>query len=129
MYLIDTDIVIDFLKNRPEVVNFFQKLGGELIKISIITFIEVQYGIKKSYQPKENEKRFNDFLKTFSISILPIEASNALKFIDVKLGLEEKKSPLADFDLLIAATAIANNLTLLTRNKRHFLRIKGLKVI
>ena len=48
------------------------------------------------------------------------------KFAAIKVYLEKKGKRLEDFDLLIAVTALVNNLTLVTYNKRHFERIEGL---
>ena len=67
-------------------------------------------------------------IASFDIKILPVEEKVAEIQLDIKIDLENKKQPLADFDLLIAATAIAQNLTLITRNKKHFRRIKQLKI-
>lgn len=125
-YLIDTDLIIDYLNNQKDAKKLFMRLLNNEIKISIITFIEIEYGIKKSSNPDKRKEEFINFINDFSVEILPINFKIAENFIDIKLELENKKTPLADFDLFIASTAIVNKLTLITRNKRHFKRIKDL---
>lgn len=127
-YLIDTDIIIDFLKNQNNSVAFFTKIADYPIKISVINQIEIEYGIQKSVHPQKRKKEFQDFLDSFSIIILPVDSIVAKEFIKIKIDLENKKTPLADFDLLIAASAIANNLKLATRNTGHFQRINSLQL-
>ena len=83
----------------------------------------------KSFQPEKRKREFKDFIDSFSVVMIPIESSVAAEFIKIKIDLEKKRVPLADFDLLIAATALVNNLILATRNKKHFSRIKNLKLI
>ena len=56
-YLVDTDILIDFLKNQKPAIDLFSKIKDVPIKISVITFLEVEYGIKKS---QNSEKRKNE---------------------------------------------------------------------
>ncbi len=128
-YLIDTDVSIDFLKNQKPAIDLFHKLTNESIKISVITLIEIGYGIEKSYQPKKKKKQFRDFINEFSIAIIPVDSIISEEFVRLKIDLEKQKNPLSDFDLLIAATAIANNLSLVTRNAKHFKRIKNLSLL
>ncbi|MBI4066501.1 type II toxin-antitoxin system VapC family toxin [Candidatus Gottesmanbacteria bacterium] len=58
--------------------------------------------------------------------MLPITEAIVKRFIAIKLQTETKGEKLADFDLLIAATALEHNLALVTKNTKHFQRIKGL---
>jgi len=54
--------------------------------------------------------------------------ANAEIFGRLKADLEGKGSPLDDFDLIIATSALSHNLTLVTNNEKHFKRIEGLKL-
>ncbi len=60
--------------------------------------------------------------------MLPVTEEIAAVFARVRAGLREQGNLIADLDLLIAATAIAYDLTLLTRNRRHFERVPGLSI-
>lgn len=127
-YLLDTDIVIDFLKNQKPAIDLFRRLTNESLKISVITLMEIGYGIEKSYDPGKKKKQFRNFIEEFSIEIISIESIVAEEFVRIKIGLEKQKQPLTDFDIIIAATAMVNNLTLATRNTKHFKRIKKLQL-
>ena len=127
-YLIDTDVIIDFLKNQNSAYFLFEKIATDNLMISIITWVEVEYGIKKSPNPEKRKAEFMEMLDSFSIKIAPIDSHEASEFVKLKIELEKKKFPLADFDLFIAATAVINGLTLVTSNTKHFSRISKLKL-
>jgi len=127
--LIDSDIIIDFLNNQDSAVNFLQDIVNEKeFYISIISWSEVVYGFKK-IKSFNKAKLFQDFLEDKKIAIISIDKKVAEKYLDVKIDLEKKRIPLDEFDLLIAGTAMANNLILATRNIKHFKRIKDLNLI
>lgn len=129
-YLADSDIIIDFLKNKQQGISIFKRISGEDIKMSIASWIEIMYGIKKSKIAGQKQLgEFQQFLESRQINILPLEEIIADEFISLKLDLEKKGERLADFDLFIAATAVAHDLTLVTGNKKHFSRVPGLKLL
>lgn len=80
------------------------------------------YGFRKNKSHKKVQL-FKDFLQENNIFIISIDQKVAEKYLDIKIDLEIKRIPLDEFDLLIAATALANNLSLSTRNVKHFKRI------
>lgn len=129
MYLFDSDVIIDFLKGKN--LGFF-KISDFLNKktyLSIASWIELTYGIKRSKSQIQDFNDFEYFLETFSITLLPIDEKVASQFVDIKIHLEEERRLLEDFDLLIASTALVHNLLLVTRNKKHFSRIKNLLLV
>jgi len=126
-YLVDSDVVIDSLNKIPTAVNFFKKNLNSEILLSVISWLEIVYGFKKSNSVKKL-KLFQEFIRDNQIVTLPVDEKMAGEYLNLRISLEEKKVPLSDFDLLIAATAFVNNLTLVTRNTKHFKRIKKLKL-
>ncbi len=128
-YLLDSDIIIDFLKNKESAVSLLQQIGDQQWFISIISWLEILYGIEKSTRPKKRRGEFEKFLSLSQTSILPLEKKVGRQFIRLKVNLEKKGQRLADFDLLIAATALGHQLTLVTGNKKHFNRINHLKLL
>lgn len=127
--LIDSDIIIDFLNNQNSAVSFFENsTPNKEFSISIISWIEVSYGFKKN-KFSNKMKIFQNLLEDYQIRIISIDEKVAEIFLDIKINLEKQKQPLADFDLLIASTAIASNLSFVTRNIKHFKRIKGLNLL
>jgi len=127
-FLLDSDCVIDFLSGKGLGVGRLEKVANEKLFLSVISWTEVEYGIYRLPNASKRQKSFDGFLKNFGIKILPIDLDTSSKFIEIKVDLENKHAPLENFDLLIAATACINNLTLVTGNLKHFERVEGLKL-
>lgn len=127
-YLLDSDVIIDFLyKKDPN--NILQKFEGENLSISVITKAEIWYGIVKSTNYKKRSQDFIDLVELLKVSTFAVDEPIIDKYVDLKIYLEKTGQKIADFDLLIAATAIIKNLQLVTRNKRHFSRIPNLRLV
>ena len=122
-YLIDTDISVDHIRGR-------KYLPSEIISesaISIINLAELLYGAYKSLNPKKNLHNIDELLG-LGIEIKNINIEVVDVYAQLKADLERTGQRLDEFDLLIGACAKANALTLVTRNIKHFKRIKGLKL-
>lgn len=128
-YLLDSDVSIDFLKKKDPGFKLVSDIIGEKIFMSVISWSEIQFGIRKSMNVSAKKVEFANFIKDFGINVLPVTQDIASKYIELRLKLEKTGKPLADFDLLIAATAIIKTLKLVTRNVRHFSRISELKFV
>jgi tRNA(fMet)-specific endonuclease VapC len=123
-YLLDSDVTADYLKGLPQTVQQIQPLVQSGIGISIITYGEIYDGIAGSYNPKAAEQVFRQFLRV--AVVLPLNRSVMRRFATERRILRLQGQKLDDMDMLIAATAMEHNLTLITRNARHFGRIQGL---
>ena len=124
--MIDTDILIHSIKGNETVNQNIAKYAAIPKAISIITFGELLYGAKKSQQRDKNTSIVYRLAEIFPV--VGITRSTIETFTDVKLALEKKGEVIEDFDLLIAATALSLNYTLVTNNVRHFERVKGLQL-
>ena len=126
MYLLDTDTVIYSLKGEPAVKKNLRNHFHDPMKMSVITLMELYYGAHKSLKIVSNLAK----IKTLALSfeIISISEESAEIFGMTKVQLEKAGSPLDDFDLIIASSALSNNLVLVTNNVRHFQRIEGLKL-
>src|SRR5208283_2364687 len=125
-YLIDTDIVINSIKGNKKVNQRISEYAAIPRAISIITFGELLYGAKKSIQRDKNTSIVYRLAEIFPI--VGITRSTIEAFTDVKMALELKGQRIEDFDLLIAATALSLNYTLVTNNAKHYKRIEGLQL-
>ncbi len=123
-YVIDTDIAIDYLKGKADVVEAVESFPGFLI--TSITAAELFYGAYKSDYPEKNEDRVIKFLG--SLTILDVDFYASRLFGKIKADLKRKGKMVGDFDLLIAGTCIIQECTLITRNMRHYKDITGLRV-
>ncbi len=127
MFLIDTNICIYIMNDHPpEVIQKFRKIGVGNISISSITVSELQYGACKSKQIKKNIKRLDEFLSPFEILAYDENASNY--YGKIRSQLEKQGNIIGPLDMLIAAHALSENLTLITNNEKEFKRVKSLKV-
>lgn len=123
-HLLDTDVIINHLKRiKPIPTN-----NTERFAMSVITYAELLYGIDKSPNPTNMHNRLKTMIHNVPIVVLSLTPDIIEVFSKIKVTLERAGKQLEDFDLLIAATAIAHNLTLVTGNKKHFQRIKSLSI-
>ena len=127
MFLIDTNISIYIMNHHPpEVIQKFREIGAGNICISSITVSELQYGACKSKQIKKNLKRLDEFLSPFAIISYD---ENASKYYgQIRSYLEKQGNVIGPLDMLIAAHALSENLTLITNNEKEFKRVKSLEI-
>lgn len=124
-YLLDTNICIYFLKGLFELHNKIEEAGIESCFISEITVAELKFGAENSSNPTKNHETIDKFLSKFTI--LPIITSLDI-YAKEKTRLRKKGKPLDDFDLLIGATTVSNNLILVTKNVSDFDRLDNIKI-
>jgi len=124
-YLLDTNICIYFFKGQFGLIEKIKRIGFEKFAISEITLAELFYGAEKSQNIAKNSLVIEDF--SDKITILPI--FDAIKIYGKeKAKLKTKGTIISDLDLFIGATAIAYDMTLITRNVREFERMDNIKI-
>ena len=124
-YLLDTNICIHYFKGQFGIKERIEKIGFKNLAICEITLAELIYGAAKSQQTEKNMKVVDDFAK--KIEIIPI--LNSLKVSGKeKARLKSIGKTVGDLDLFIGATAIVNDMTMVTRNTREFERIDGISI-
>ena len=125
-YLIDTDTIIFALRGDEKVLQKFKENKNIPISISMITYADLVFGAKRSQNEQKNMIKVNHIR-----DIYPIEELNEgvmEVFADIKAKMFEKGIRIEDLDLLIASTAIYNELILVTNNTKHFENIPNLKL-
>lgn len=123
---LDTDVLIDFLRGKRKIVEAIKTLEEEheLLTTSINIF-ELYYGAYRT--GKDKNVRAVDEL-TGRLEILKLTERSA-KISGKILAELESEGKVMDFrDILIAGIVMENDVTLFTRNKKHFQRVKGLKL-
>ena len=126
-YMLDTNICIYIMKNRPaEVLERFKKELNNGICISSITLAELEYGMKNSANPAKNEQSLLKFL--LPLSILPFGSSAASEYGEIRTYLQKRGTLIGPLDMLIAGHARAERSILVTNNVREFMRVPGLKI-
>jgi tRNA(fMet)-specific endonuclease VapC len=123
---VDSDWVADYLKGRQQATTLLTALADEGLTISLVTFGEIYEGIYYGADPKANEAGFRKFLRW--VDVLPLNRRIMQRFARIRGELRRRGQLIGDPDILIAATAVYHNLTLLTRNVSDFERIPDLKL-
>jgi tRNA(fMet)-specific endonuclease VapC len=125
-YLLDTNICIYALKNRPpEVLKRLEAVGRGAVALSVITVLELRQGAEKSQRVAENHSRLDFFLAP--MKVLPFEEEAAVVAARIRAHLERREFLIGDLDTLIAAHAMALDLILVTNNLDEFERVPGLR--
>ena len=124
-YLIDTDWMIDHLHHIERVTRRLEALAPEGLALSIISLAELYEGVYYASAPAESEAALQRFLNP-ELTILGVDEETCKAFGKERGRLRAAGLMIGDCDLLIGATALRYNLTLLTNNRRHFVRIEGL---
>ncbi len=127
IYLLDTNICIHYLNGQFAIAEKLKKIGFHNVAISEITLAELIFGAEKSQKTAKNRQAISDFIEKNNIKVLPI--SNAIEFYATeKARLQANGRSVDDFDLLIGATSVQNNLIMVTRNIRHFEHISNIRL-
>jgi tRNA(fMet)-specific endonuclease VapC len=125
-YLVDSNIVIDNLLAVPTISALLEQLALEGIAISIVTYMEAFQGIYHSPDPQKAREKVETFL--VGVLILPFSFAVAERCARLRetLKSQNKRVNSRALDLIIAATALEYNLTLVTKNTDDFKDIPDL---
>jgi len=123
-FLLDTNICIYVLKNRPqELRSRFNQRASQLCITSVV-LSELIYGVEKSSRPDENMARLEQFCAR--LEVLAYDEFAAAHFGEIRADLERKGQVIGAYDLMIAAHARSRGLILVTNNEKEFQRVQGL---
>ncbi len=123
-YLLDADWVIHALGGREPVRSLLPQLAHQGVSLCPITIGEVYEGAFGFPNPGAHLASYRQFLAP--IPVIPLNDGVMERFAQLRSDLRSRGQLIPDLDLLVAATALHNGLTLLTFNLRHFNRINGL---
>ena len=126
MYLLDTDWIIQVLANRQPALGTLERLARSRVYVSYVAVGEVYERAFRFANPAAHLVSFRHFLSPYGM--LGLNGPIMERFAETRALLRKRGQPVADFDLVIAATALHHGLTLLTFNLRHFERIPDLKL-
>jgi len=126
-YLLDTDICIYLIKEKDPALKLkLYEKGIGCCAISAITLAELSYGVEKSSRLEQNKLALGLFLTPFEL--LPFSTAAAFTYGIIRQQLEQLGEVIGGYDMLIAAHALAEGLTLVTNNLVEFARVDGLVV-
>lgn len=125
LFMLDTNMCIYLMKNQPEHVakRFAQCYVGDVV-MSAITFAELEYGVAVS----TNRARLRRLLAALieDIQVMPFDAAAATAYGPIRAATRDRKKD--HLDKLIAAHAVALDVSLVTNNERDFIAYPGLKI-
>ncbi|MDR2732812.1 MAG: type II toxin-antitoxin system VapC family toxin [Fibromonadaceae bacterium] len=124
-YLIDTNILIYWMKNKPDTLKKLLSNEDDLA-VSSISVAELIYGAKKSLYIEKNMQAAIKILSYFNI--VDFSKDDAFEYGDIRAHLEKQGTPIGDHDIQIAAQARRLGLVVVTANIREFSRIRNLCV-
>ena len=126
-YLLDTNIVIYTIKNRPQEVRLaFQKHQNQMA-ISTVTWGELVFGAERSVNPEKNQADIDAMAAR--LDVLPFDENAAVHFGQIRSERYSKGKPIWPYDMMIAAHARSLGLILVINNCREFERVPGLRIV
>lgn len=127
MVVLDSDILVGILRENKDAIDFADALEkrGEELNTTVINIAELVEG---AFLLADSDK-FNKVENlTTSFNSYNLDNAAAWKTGEISAALKKKGQKLDFPDIAIAAISISNDETLITRNIKHFSRIKGLKI-
>lgn len=125
-YMLDTNICIFTIKNKPQAVReTFERQHGRLC-ISAVTLMELIYGAEKSAAPERNLAVIEGF--SARLEVLKYDQEAATHTGQLRAELAKTVTPIGPYDQMILGHARSQGLILVTNNLREFLRVPGLRI-
>ena len=125
-YMLDTNILIYAIKNRPKKVREAFKSHSDYLSMSSVTLGELIYGAERSVQVARNLQDIESLAAR--MDVLPFDYLAATHFGQLRAELMRKGKPIGPYDSMIAGHARSLGLILVTNNMREFKRVPGLRV-
>lgn len=124
-YMLDTDVSSYIIKRRPAALLDVFEAHAESLCVSVITAAELRFGAEKAARPE-----LTDVVEAYleRVAILDWTDSVTRDYARIRTALERAGKPIGNMDLLIAAHAVSERLTLITNNAKHFAAVPGLKI-
>lgn len=126
-YMLDTNICIYIIKNKPKkVIMELKRHKPSEICVSAITYAELTYGVEKSMAVEKN--RLALALLFSNIEVLNFDIKAAIHYGKIRAYLEKQGTPIGPLDMMIAAHAMSLGYTVVTNNIKEFERVPDLKL-
>jgi tRNA(fMet)-specific endonuclease VapC len=127
MYLLDTNICVGLLRGDGKLAERIAEFTAQQLAVCSIVAAELFFSARKSQRLDHNLGAVSRFLEPFLS--LPFDDHAARQYSMIRFDLERSGNRIGDHDMLIAAIAMANDCTLVTRSRREFERIAGLRLV
>lgn len=122
LVVVDTDLLIDFLRGRGDGVAVVRDLlRARRLRLTAVTAFEMRLGT-------DFLARRGEILRLFRSRTVPLDLSSALRGGEVAATLRQRGQDIGTADCLQAGICLRHDLPLATRNRRHFERVAGLRL-
>ena len=126
-YLLDADTVSFLVRRVPRVLERLARAHPSSIALSVITIMEIEYGLVRQPTKRPRVEAFLGALLA-QARVLPFLEEDARAAATCRASLDARGRPIGAYDVLIAGTALARGMTVVTGNVREYRRISGLSV-
>ena len=124
-YLLDTNLCIRVLRDRPASLRDRFNANAGALSISAVVLYELLYGAEKSARPEHNRQEVERFAAR--LEVLSFDAEAAAHTADIRATLERQGQTIGPYDLQIAGHARSRGLMVITGNRSEFDRVEGLR--
>lgn len=126
-HVVDSDVLIDLGAQRSLVVDALNAIEPDGLGCSILSYGELFEGVVGGDAYDDALPRLERMLERFAL--IPVDLAILQRFAAIRDSLRKRGQLIGDFDIVIAATAIEHDATLVTRNRKHFERISELRFV
>ncbi len=126
MYVLDTNTVSYFFRGEGRVPERLLATPPRDIALSAVTAYELRFGVARVPQAKRLSEQLATLLSW--VTVLPFDDGVSKFAAKIRVELERAGRPIGPLDVLIAATSLAANGTLVTRNLSEFARVPELRI-
>lgn len=126
IYALDTNAVGYFFRGEGHVAEHLLAMPPRDIAVPAVVTYELRYGVARVPESKRLAEQLEALLGW--VTILPLDYAVSQVAARIRVQLERAGQPIGPLDTLIAATALAANATLVTRNTSEFGRVRELRV-
>ena len=124
--ILDTSFIIDVLRGSQNAVKKLEKLANTNIAVTTPSIVELFSGLAQCSNTQKELEKIKDILG--EQVCLPLDAGSAVQAGLVHGFLIRDSQEIGEVDAMIAGIALQNQIPVLTRNVKHFSRVRGLKV-
>jgi tRNA(fMet)-specific endonuclease VapC len=127
-YLLDSDVLIYYINGVESIQELFKRIAPDGLAVSAVSYMETRQGLGRSQYPREAQIRLDDLLET--LPIIAFSRPEAYRCANLRETLLQKGQRVRQraLDLMIAATALEYELTLLTNNPADYKDLPGLRI-
>jgi len=127
MVCLETTFLVDFFRGNKNAIEKYTEIkeSNESIRVAVPSITEIISGASLNVKNEEKERAIEFFS---NLEILELNKESAIIAGEIEAGLILSGETIGIIDIMIGAICLSNNETLLTRNKKHFEKIKNLEI-